>query len=74
MTDDRMQRLEKGALKEEADTIGFMIADYCHAHHGTKEGLCEKCEALYEYARKRLACCPFGEENACVRQVQNPLL
>ena len=62
MTDDRMQRLEKGALKEEADTIGFMIADYCHAHHGTKEGLCEKCEALYEYARKRLACCPFGEE------------
>lgn len=62
-----MQRLASGPLKKEADTIKAMIEIYCRAHHGGavnekgERGLCAECQALTDYALKRLACCPFGK-------------
>ena len=60
--EERMKRLESGALAREARTIASMIELYCRAHHGTKSGLCPECEELNAYARKRLSCCPFGQD------------
>lgn len=59
--EDRMKRLKKGALSREARTITSMIEIFCRARHGTKSGLCPECEELNAYARKRLSCCPFGQ-------------
>ena len=55
------ERLQSGVLKEEADMIEAMIRAYCQKHHHPQDGLCEDCEALLHYAKKRLACCPFRE-------------
>ena len=38
-----------------------MIGLYCHDQHGTRNGLCDDCEALQAYARERLRRCPFQE-------------
>lgn len=72
--DPRMKRLESGALKREADTIVAMIEIFCKAHHGAKTDangkivLCSECQALADYARKRLSCCPFGlEKPVCAK-------
>ena len=54
------ERLESGVLKEESQMIEAMIRGYCQKHH-PKNGLCQDCEALLHYAKKRLACCPFQE-------------
>lgn len=62
--EERMKRLESGALAREARTIASMIELYCRAHHGTKSGLCPECEELNAYARKRLSCCPFGQDKS----------
>ena len=51
-------------LKREADTIEAMVRLYCLQHHqpkGSHEDLCVNCEQLLDYARERLARCPFGE-------------
>lgn len=55
------ERLESGVLKEEAQMIEAMIRGYCQKNHHPKNALCEDCEALLHYAKKRLACCPFRE-------------
>lgn len=50
-----MQRLER-----EATTIEKMIVLYCRSLHGSREGLCEECAALRDYAFKRVSHCRFG--------------
>ena len=55
------ERLESGVLEEEAEMIEAMIRGYCQKHHKPQNGLCEDCEALLHYAKKRLACCPFRD-------------
>lgn len=67
MSQDRMQRLvELPRLRKEAETIRAMVRLYCKAHHApapqNPNGVCAKCQAFLDYALKRLACCPFGEE------------
>lgn len=62
---DRMARLETIArLKEESLTIEAMVKCFCRAKHKDGEknesGLCPDCEAFLAYAKKRLACCPYG--------------
>ena len=61
---DRMARLETiPRLKEEAMTIEAMVRLYCRKHHlPDEDGLCEDCRSFLEYAKKRLACCPYGGE------------
>jgi len=38
-----------------------MIRMYCSAHHQRGKTLCQECNALLEYATRRLEKCPFGE-------------
>lgn len=56
-------------IEQEKDTVYCMIRIYCNAHHkGMKqdEGLCQSCNKLAEYARKRLELCKFGnKKKAC---------
>lgn len=50
----------KNILYDEKKTVKIMIKLYCNKKHGTKDGLCEDCEGLLEYAYKRLDGCKFG--------------
>lgn len=62
----REARLATRRLSRELATIGAMLRIYCRDHHGTMDrsgnGLCEECSGLFEYARKRLAGCPYGPD------------
>jgi len=46
-------------MTRESQTLQAMIRLYCRKQHGTKEGLCERCQELHDYAQKRLTHCPF---------------
>ncbi len=61
-TDKNMQR-----IKEEQRTVEQMIRIYCRRKEGNEQ-LCASCAALLEYARKRLAHCPFGEGKKTCRR------
>jgi len=46
--------------------MAVMLRIYCRDHHGAAtadgDGLCAECAGLLDYARKRLAGCPFGAD------------
>jgi hypothetical protein len=46
--------------------MAAMLRIYCRDHHGDAprrdEALCDECGALFDYARKRLAGCPYGPD------------
>lgn len=46
--------------KRELETIDVMIRMYCAAHHGGQP-LCADCTELFDYARRRLERCVFGD-------------
>ena len=52
---------------QEKQTVGLMIALYCHGNHGTPKGqLCPDCAALQEYADARVDHCPhMAEKTFC---------
>ena len=54
-------------IEREQKTVAQMIRIYCHHHEGNQE-LCADCTALLDYARKRLAHCPFGEDKSSCRK------
>lgn len=62
----RALRLATPRLKRELDTMAAMLRLYCHAHHAgaahDADALCADCAALFDYARKRLAGCPYGPD------------
>ena len=62
----REARLETTRLARELKTIGVMLRIYCRDHHGSATRndarLCNECAELFDYARKRLAGCPYGPE------------
>jgi hypothetical protein len=62
----RAARLATPRLSRELNTIGAMLRIYCRDHHRDVAcdagGLCEECATLFDYARKRLAGCPYGPE------------
>jgi hypothetical protein len=67
----RAARLATPRLARELRTVGAMLRIACRGHHGEGErdaqGLCRDCAALFDYARKRLAGCPFGADKpTCV--------
>ena len=63
----RLARLVTPRLARELKTIRAMLRIACHDRHGTAEGLCAECEALADYAAKRLALCPYGADKpTCV--------
>ncbi len=49
-------------MPKEKKTIEVMIKMYCNGHHLKDDELCGDCGELLEYARLRLARCPFGED------------
>ncbi len=49
--------------KLEEKTVGRMIALYCRKQHAPGvDMLCEQCQGLLDYARKRIAQCPYGRQ------------
>ncbi len=58
----RADRLLQPRLAREVETIEAMLHVWCRAHHATGPSLCPDCAALLDYARKRLAGCPYGGE------------
>ena len=47
--------------EQEKKVVSEMIALYCHKNHHTKDGLCQECAALEQYAHTRSDHCPFME-------------
>ena len=67
----RAARLATPRLKREMATMAAMLRIYCRVHHAGQvldaQALCPECAGLMDYARKRLAGCPFGPEKpTCV--------
>lgn len=60
----RAARLATPRLQREMLTMAAMLRIYCRGHHAgqalDERGLCPDCAGLLDYARKRLAACPFG--------------
>lgn len=48
-------------MYREAMTIAVMMHKYCRDKHPGTDELCPECRELLDYARKRLAHCPFQE-------------
>jgi hypothetical protein len=57
-------------LLRELRTIEAMTAIYCRRHHDTATVPCAECQSLIDYAAKRLAVCPFGEEKPVCAKCQ----
>lgn len=58
-----------GEIEKEKQIISLMIEIYCEKVHAQAKGtLCEECEALHEYAHKRLSFCKFGDEKTSCRK------
>jgi len=55
-------------IRREQRTITAMLGIYCRDHHQSDDALCDDCAKLLDYAHRRLAVCPFGEDKpACNR-------
>lgn len=52
---------EPRRIARERETVAAMIRLTCADLHGGGDALCGECEALAEYARERLAKCPFQD-------------
>ena len=56
-----MKRDTATKRQKEKEMVSQMIALYCKKKHGSKNGLCEACAELDDYARMRSDRCPFME-------------
>jgi hypothetical protein len=56
-------------LLRELRTLEVMTEIYCRDQHGS-ETPCERCRELLNYAAKRLAVCPFGEDKPVCAKCQ----
>lgn len=61
--------VKEGRLGREKKTMRHMLAIYCAGRHGQREGLCDGCRSLLDYAMERIDRCPYGGRkpacNAC---------
>lgn len=48
-------------IEQEKKVVTAMIHIYCRKKHHSKNGLCEECTLLNDYAQKRLSHCRHGE-------------
>lgn len=58
----------QGKLRTEFKTVSAMVAIYCHAHHAMRQGLCQECKTLLDYAETRLDRCPYGQQKPTCNQ------
>ena len=49
-------------LARELKTIEAMVRIFCRDAHTARTGLCTECQALMDYAMRRVDRCVFGEE------------
>ncbi len=49
-------------VDREAEKLRLMLELFCHDQHGTANGLCDTCRALWDYAQGRLAKCPLRDD------------
>ncbi len=55
-------------MAREAKTVEAMVRLYCRGQHHSRGGLCLECRELLDYARSRLARCPYQEgKTTCAR-------
>lgn len=55
-------------LARELRTIRAMVRIHCRDLHATRAGLCGECQALMDYATRRIDRCVFGEDKpTCAR-------
>lgn len=66
----RLARLQGPRLSRELETIRAMMRIWCRDHHHTPDGLCESCSRFMDYATKRLAACPYGEDKPTCENCQ----
>jgi hypothetical protein len=63
-------------IAREIETIRAMVEIYCRDLHGSAEPPCDHCQALLQYAERRLDVCPFGAGkpacNLCVVHCYSP--
>jgi hypothetical protein len=60
---------ENKRLNREHQTVEKMIALYCRAHHTLHDDhLCQACQALSDYAHRRIDRCPFGVQKPTCAQ------
>lgn len=60
--------IEDHRMARERETVEAMIALYCCGNHDTRDAMCAECETLRDYARQRLASCPFqAEKPTCAK-------
>ena len=55
------KKKNSGRIQREADTVAVMIRQYCRINHGGERELCADGAELLNYAKHRLAHCPFQE-------------
>ena len=61
--DSRLARLDDiPRLREEKETLEYMVLSYCRRHHRPSGTLCPNCADFLAYALRRLACCPYGKD------------
>ena len=78
MTGTSPPRPLRPRLERERRTIAAMVRIHCRDRHGTRDGICAECQALVDYAGKRLRVCPFHEDkpvcNKCAVHCYAPAL
>jgi Nitrous oxide-stimulated promoter len=66
MAAQREAQLAAPRVARELRTVGAMLRIHCADRHRDAERndecLCADCAALFDYARKRLALCPYGAD------------
>ena len=50
---------KKSRIEREKKTVKAMLHVFCRGSHKTRDGLCDECRELLNYAMKRLTKCPF---------------
>jgi hypothetical protein len=59
----RLARLQGPRLSRELRTMQVMLSIWCRDQHASTGGdLCPECSAFMDYATRRLAACPYGED------------
>ncbi len=59
-----------GRIHREKQTIERMIHLYCTDHHDTQGELCDSCQQLLTYAKRRLDSCPFQDQKPACNHCQ----
>lgn len=73
-----MRRGEPHRMARERATVAAMIRLACRVRHGARDGLCDECQELQDFADFRLDRCPFQANKPtcanCLIHCYNPTM